>query len=159
MGQVAISTRVQLKNDMGRYVADCSAAAGQTIAEAILEGAALSRSLAPVGSKDDLRSIPLAQSIDAVQESRTKGFWGASARHALFVEKGTGPHDIPSRVSFFWEAAGRPWMWPETYERRTGYPGADPINHPGADAQPYLEPAYQAIRRRLLKIMKKHYPG
>lgn len=121
---------------------------GETIAQAVTDGADLSRGFAPVGHKDDLRTIPLKASIEPVVVSRTQGFWQATARHALPVEFGAGPHPIPGSVSFFWEEEGKWWI-----------PGSNVINHPGNAAQPYLRPAFKIISGRLLEIAKRKYPG
>lgn len=148
MGDVAASTNVHLRNDFGRFISDCETAAGETIKAAVTEGADLSRDMAPVGHKDDPRTIPLAQSIEPVIVSRTSGFWQATARHALPVEFGAGPHDISGNVKFYWEEEGRWWE-----------PGDNTIHHPGNRAQPYLRPAYEIIKQRLPAIMRRFYPG
>lgn len=153
MAQVAITTRVAFRNDMGQFASDCAAAAGESIAEAIMQGAEISRTMAPEGTKRDPRyPLTLKESIEPVQTSRTQGFWGASAPWALHVEKGTSQHPQTIKVAFFWEKMGRDW------DPREWYPGQK-IDHPATAAQPYLEPAFKIIRRRLRGIMDKHYPG
>lgn len=138
---------------MGQFAADCAAAAGETIAQAIIEGAEISRARAPEGSKPDPRfPMGLKASIVPVQISRTQGYWGSAAPYALHVEKGTSRHPQTIKVSFFWEKMGREW------DAREWWPGQE-IDHPATAAQPYLEPAYEIMRRRILKIMDQKYPG
>lgn len=144
---VAVSNRVVLRNNFGQFIRDCENGTGEAIKEAVIEGAALSRQLAPVGHKADHRTIPLKDSIEPVVVSRTQGFWQASGRQALPQELGAGPHSIPGNVRFFWEEEGKWWT-----------PGSNVINHPGNAAQPYLRPAHRQIMRRMLDIMKKYYP-
>lgn len=147
MADVASSTHVVLRNSMGQFIRDCEEAAGRTIEDAVKEGAQLSRDLAPVGTKVDKRTIPLRDSIEPVVVSRTHGFWQATARHALAIEKGAVPHPISGKVKFFWEEEGRWWT-----------PGDNVINHPGNAAQPYLAPAYKVIMKRVPSIMRRYYP-
>jgi hypothetical protein len=90
---------------------------------------------------------------------RTKGEWGSSARHALAIEHGAAPHDIPANVRFYWDKVGRMWMPPEVYQRVTGFPGADPIHHPGNAAQPFLRPAYEQVMAGMGARMRRFYPG
>lgn len=153
MGTLVVSRQLTVRDRSGAFIADCAGAASKSIAEAIQQGAAISRSMAPV------KTGTLAGSIAPVQLSRTTGVWGTDIFYAMYQEKGAGPHEIPSRVSFYWERMGRQWMWPETYLIKTGFPGADPINHPGNPAQPFLEPAYDMMKHKLVRIMAKYYPS
>ena len=152
--RVAVSTRVAFRNSMGQYRAECSNAARKTIAQSIMEGAELSRGFAPVGDKPDPRTVKLKDSIVAVQTSRTQGFWQSSARHALPQEFGAADHPIPAgpATTFWWDREGRYWdPAPEGSPQQ--------IDHPGNAPQPYLKPAYEIIRRRMMRIAKQHYPG
>ena len=146
--ELGVSNKVIARDDKGRFRAACSAAAARTIKEAIEEGAALSRANAPVGHKLDARTVPLKDSIVAVQDSRISGHWYSFARHALPVEFGSRAHEITGDVKFYWEYASRWWK-----------PSDNIINLPGIDAQPFLRPAYDAVMSRILRIAKKHYPG
>lgn len=145
---VAVSNRVVVRNSIGRFRQACSDAAEETIREAVEEGAALSRSLAPVGHKNDPRTVHLKDSVESEVLSRTSGQWKSTARHALAIEKGAVPHPITGWVSFFWENEGRDWT-----------PGPNEIQHPGNSAQPYLRPAYETIMRRIMSIAREKYPG
>lgn len=146
-GELAVSNRVIMRDNFGRFRRECELAMGETIKQAVEDGAQLSRDLAPVGHKRDPRTTKLKDSITAVVVSRTQGYWQASARHALAQELGAAPHEIPGEVHFFWEREGRWWE-----------PGTNTINHPGNAAQPYLRPAYQAIMNRIMSIAKRYYP-
>lgn len=145
---VAFSNRVIARNNMGRFIADCEGAATRTVEKAITQGEALSKTMAPTGTKHDFRTVTLREGMFKEMLGRTSGRWGCAARHALAIELGAGPHPISGRVKFFWDNEGRWWT-----------PGDNVINHPGNDAQPFLRPAYQEIARRLPSIAAEEYPG
>jgi hypothetical protein len=146
MARVPLKMTVNHRNDWGRFAAHYEHAGEQTVRDAIEEGARMSRALAPVGHKHDMRTIPLRESIEPVMETRTKGHWVARARHAAPIEFGGRPHPITAMVNFFWESAGRWWV-----------PGLGWINHPGNPPQPYMRPAYEAVKRRMSDIARKNY--
>lgn len=148
---VAVTNRVIVRNGLGRFIADVEGAATRAIQEILDEGVELSRTLAPSRARLDPRTPKLKASFFTQVLSRTSGVWGNNARHSRYVEEGTAPHPIRSDVTFFWEKHWRMWT--------PGDPETQEINHPGADAQPYLRPAYIAMRPRVQQIMKKHYPG
>lgn len=150
---VHVSNRVVVRNKMGQFIRECEDAAQRTVVEAINEGADLSAALAPK------RTGALAASIVPLVLSRTSGVWGSSLKYAMPQEEGSVRHALPADVSFWWEREARMWMPPDVYLRVTGYPGNDPIDHPGNPATHYLRDAYRVISRRLVKIAAKHYPG
>lgn len=156
---LAVSNRVVARNGIGQFLSACERGAEETVKESIRRGEQLSKRLAPEGVKADPRTLPLKAAMFSQMTGRTSGTWGNFARHALPIEFGAVPHDIPANVSFFWEKMGRMWMWPEEYLRRTGFPGADPIHHPGNAAQPYLRPAYEIVMGQVMSIARAKYPG
>jgi hypothetical protein len=156
---VAVSNRVVARNGIGRFISECEAAGQRTVEKAVRKGTELSRRRAPVGHKPDSRTVTLKEGMFYKMTSRTSGYWGNTARHAMPVEFGAAPHDIPATVSFYWEKMGRMWMVPEEYLRRTGFPGADPIHHPGNASQPYLRPAYKQIMGEIMQIARQEYPN
>lgn len=154
MASVAVSNRVVARNSIGRFISDCEQAAEDTAKDMVERGADLSRDLAPVGSKHDPRSIPIAASIRTHMISRTSGVWKATARHALAQELGARPHTMYGNpfFSFYWEAMGRMW--------KPGLFGdQDIINHPGNAPQPYLRPAYEMVMAQAMEIARANYPG
>lgn len=144
---IGLSNQVIARNGFGRFMARTDAAVTRSIEEAIEEGADLSRGFAPTGSKHDPRTVPLRDSISTEMLSSTAGRWRSDARHALAQERGARPHGIPGNVSFWWEAEGRWWV-----------PGENIINHPGHGPQPFLRPAYEIIKRRLISILRRNMP-
>lgn len=156
---LAVSNRVVARNGIGQFLTACERGAEETVKEAVKRGERMSKRMAPEGHKADPRTLPLRAAMYSQMTSRTSGYWANFARHALPVEFGAGPHDIPANVHFFWEKMGRFWMTPDEYLRRTGFPGADPIHHPGNPAQPYLRPAYEAIMGQIMAIAREKYPG
>jgi hypothetical protein len=152
--RVGFSNRVVLRNDFGRFIAECEAAGSRTVDDILDEGVELSRNMAPVGAKHDPRTVPLREGFFTQRLGRTSGVWGNFARHALAIEKGARPHEIVGQpfMRFYWESARRMWI-----PGLMGEP--DIINHPGNDAQPYLRPAYTIVMRRAMDIARRHYPG
>jgi hypothetical protein len=144
----AVSNRVVSRNGLGQFIRECEQAAERTARDLVERGAELSRNFAPVGHKVDPRTIPLAQSIESRMISSTSGEWFATARHALPVEFGAGPHEITGQVHFWWENEGRWWE-----------PGDNMINHPGNPAQPYLRPAYEIVMGMAIDVADENYPG
>lgn len=144
---VAVSPEVHVRDDFGRFIADVSGAGERTITRVLAEGEAQAVALAPSRTRPDPRTTKLKASMFALRLSRTSGIIGNTARHALHVEYGTRPHELPGDVTFFWERYWRMWM-----------PGENIINHPGADEQPYLRPAYRYMVKRLPAIMREEYP-
>lgn len=145
--EIGVSNRVVHRNGIGQFTRDCSDAAESTVKKAIEEGAQLSRTLAPVGPKEDPRTVHLKDSISTQMFGRTSGEWKSTARHALPIELSAVPHDITGWVSFFWEREGRMWA-----------PGSNIIHHPGNAAQPFLRPAYQVIMGKIMSIARSEYP-
>lgn len=156
---VGVSNRVIARNGIGRFIAECEAAATRSVEKALDEGVKLSKGFAPVGTKHDKRTPPLHAAFYTTMLGRTSGVWGNFARHALPIEKGAVPHIIRGNpaLSFYWEAAGRWWVPASEFYHQPGL--ADVINHPGNAAQPYLRPAYTIVMRRMMDIMKQEYPG
>lgn len=146
--RLATTPRVITRNNLGQFARDCERAAGESVKDMIEEGAELSRGFAPTGHKGDPRTVTLKAGMYTKMLSRTQGIWGNMARHALPIETGAAPHEIPGNVSFFWEREGRMWI-----------PGTNIINHPGNAAQPFLRPAYRIIARKSTDIMRRHYPS
>lgn len=149
-----VSTRVIVRNDMGRFIADIEGAATKTVEQALEVGVQASRDAAPVGHKHDLRSTPITSSFYKTLESRTRGFYGNFSKHAIFQDQGTGPHTMIGKPTFrfYWENEGRMWI--------PGLMGdVDIINHPGNPAVHFMDTGYRAIRRQISAIMQRCYPG
>lgn len=144
----AVSTKVIVRNNLGRFIADCAEAATETVKDALEQGVAVAKVHAPVGHKPDPRTKKIIDSFYTELRGRTSGVFGNSARHAIYQEKGTMPHPITGDVEFFWEREWRMWE-----------PGDNVIEHPGNPPHPFLEPGYDAIKRRLPEIAARHYPG
>lgn len=146
MGTVAVSNRVIARNTFGQFIAECELARENMLRDMAEEGAALSRSLAPQGTKNDPRTVHLRDAITA-KSTATAAHWEANARHALAQEKGGAPHTQTGWAQFFWEKEGREWQ-----------PGPNRISHPGNPAHPYLRPAYEIIMGRWMQYARRYYP-
>lgn len=146
MARVPLTMTVNHRNRWGQFAAHYEHSGEQTVKDAIEEGARLSRTLAPVGTKHDPRTTPLRQSIETEMTSRTRGGWLSRARHARPIEYGAAPHPITAAVRFWWENAGRMWV-----------PGDGWINHPGNRPQPFMRPAYEMVKRRMTDIARRNY--
>jgi hypothetical protein len=153
MSGVVYSNTVVARNGLGQFIRDCEQAAGATVRDFVEEGASVAATMAP------RRSGQLASSIKPFMLTATSGVWGSNVKYAAAQEFGAGPHDISAHVKFFWDKAGRMWMYPETYERVTGFPGADPIHHPGNPATHFMKHSWEVMKPRFTALAKKHYPG
>jgi hypothetical protein len=151
---VGVSNRVVVRNNFGQFISEIEAAGQATVDDILDEGVALSRQMAPVGSKHDPRTVPLREGFFVQKLGRTSGVWGNFARHALAIERGARPHVIMGQptMKFYWESERRMWV-PGLFGE------VDVINHPGNDAQPYLLPAYRTIMQRAMDIARRYYPG
>jgi hypothetical protein len=147
-----VSSSVHARDEMGRFIADIEGAATELVTDAIGAGVAAARTAAPI------RSGRLRRSFVPEVVSRTMARFFNTAPYAEFQDLGAGPHPLPARVSFFWARAGRMWMWPETYLRRTGHPGADPIQHPGNPATHFMDAGYQAAVAEARRALPRYYP-
>lgn len=149
-----ITTKVYARNRIGEFIAECEEAGRRTVHEMLEEGARVARASAPVGTKPDPRTIPLKDSIEVIQTSRTSGYFSSSARHAAPIEFGAAAHLIEGSpyLHFFWENEGR-WFVP-------GLMGeVDIVNHPGNAAQPFMAPGLQAMALRYGSIAEHNYHG
>ena len=159
MGEIAIAGVVQGRNEFGRFITECEAAATRTVEKAVEQGAELSRTFAPIGHKPDPRTIPLSESITTVMFNAREGAWGSAARHALPQETGASSHPITGFLGFYWEERGKSFVWDDPkYDNWTEEEGAT-IEHPGNDPQPFLYPAYRIITQKLPGIAAREYPG
>lgn len=152
--KVKAEVNVAARDNFGHFIRAVEIAGENTVRDLVEDGAKDSRRRAPVGHKHDRRSIPLKESIYSIMHGRTRGSWGASARHAMFVEEDTRPHLIPGNphLGFYWESEHRDWV-PGLYGE------VDYVNHPGTQAQPFLKPALEAVMRKWRRVAKRHYPG
>lgn len=139
---IAVSSRVTIRDEFGRFISACDEAATATVEEVIRKGAALSAAMAPK------RSGALAASITPAMIDSRSGHWYSDLKYALPQETGSVPHEITGRVSFFWEREGRPWR-----------PGDNMIHHPGNPATHYLLSGYEIVFKDAIAIADKHYPG
>lgn len=148
-----VSNNVIVRDNFGRFIADIEGAATKSVEEALDVGIAAARVQAPK------RTGRLKASFVPVILSRTAGVFMNQAPYAGAQDQGARPHDISAYVSFFWDKMGRRWMSPPEYLAKTGYPGADPIYHPGNPATHFMDAGYSAIKRRMQAIIAKNYPG
>lgn len=148
-----VSNSVLPRDGFGRFIADVEGAATKVVEDALDAGVDAARAQAPI------RTGRLRGSFKPAIISRTEGLFVNTAPYAEFQDQGAGPHNIDAHVSFFWDKMGRKWMWPETYLRKTGYEGADPIHHPGNPATHFMLAGYKAAVRAARIAMHKYYPG
>lgn len=153
MAGVTVSNHVIVRDRFGRFIRDIEEAATKSVEDALDVGVSAARTRTPV------RTGRMRGSFVQAILSRTSGVFLNEAPYAMAQDQGARPHDIDAHVSFFWDKVGRRWMWPETYERKTGFPGADPIKHPGNPATRFMEAGYAAIVRQMPGILQRNYPG
>jgi len=83
----------------------------------------------------------LRASIHTVVESLFEAYVGTNTQYAPDVEYGTDPHVITARNAKALHFFGK-----------NGPVFARSVKHPGTTAQPYLEPAYEAGRKRSKRV-------
>lgn len=181
MTELHATTRVIARNSFGEFIRKCELAGERTMEEAVMEGARLSKAMAPRGKKPDPRSrTKLWRSIEPYMLTATSGGWGSDHRAALPQEKGARPHKIPGNpdLHFWWNRMGRYFTASrfyyfnydpyneEYFDVRTGESvGSERpmvttvVNHPGNRPQPFLKPAYDVVMSKIMQIADKHYPG
>lgn len=154
---IAMSNRVIARDDFGRFISDVHQATHEAVRDLLHEGMEISRDLAPVGHKADRRTVPLKDSMFVHMESRTRGYWGSFARHALPIEKGARRHFIfgNPNLGFFWEREGREWIPAEVFYKSPGM--RDFVDHPGNRAQPFLRPAYDILQSRIMSTLRTKF--
>lgn len=153
MADVAVSNHVIVRDEFGRFIRDIEEAATKSVEDALDVGIAAARVKAPMKT-GRLRGLFVPAIL-----SRTSGVFLNEAPYAMAQDQGARPHPIDAHVSFFWDKMGRRWMWPETYEKVTKHPGADPIHHPGNPATGFMLAGYEAIARAMPGILQRRYPG
>lgn len=150
---VGLSGQVAARNGIGQFISACERAATETVKQLIEDGKQRSIENAPVGHKDDPRTVTLQEGMFSEMISRTQGRWGCTARHTLPIEFGAVPHVITGSpyLQFFWEEEGRNWV--------PGLMGTpDFVNHPGNAAQPFLRPAFTDVKAEASAVMRAKYP-
>lgn len=82
---------------------------------------------------------------------------GSVARYAPHVEFGTRPHPIVprSRKSLFWVAYDTPQTRAKMRGAGAVFTFAGAVNHPGTKPQPFLYPALDAVKPRLLQALER----
>lgn len=137
-----ISTRFIVRDDMGRFKADCLAAATAVVRDCLDAGVAAARVAAP-----ERTGLLRGSFVDEIL-SRTSGHFLNTADYALYQDQGAGPHPLPGNVTFWWENEGRFWE-----------PGDNTISHPGNPATHFMDAGYDAMKRVAGPSMQAHYPG
>lgn len=125
-GGITVSHKVRVRDQSGRFIAEVHEACEEAAEMTASRIAWLAREIAP------FRTGELRMSIDGWSQGTT-GWAEATAPHAVFMEFGTGAHDIPG--SF-----GRPPPW--GFGEAWGRPGAW---HPGNDAFNFMDMAGKEV--------------
>lgn len=141
MATIHVRNTVVARNNLGRFIAECDAAATRTVEQTVNEGERNAKSFAPK------KTGALARSIKGFMYSARSGGWGAGTDHWKFQEDGTAPHGITGRVRFWWENEGREW-----------FPGDNEIQHPGNPATHFLRRSYAIARRAMMEHARRNYP-
>jgi hypothetical protein len=136
MGGVAVRTRVQFRDSMGRYASNVERGGEEAQRELGEIGAALAKALAPK------RSGALAGGIHATGH----GFATGGTGHDLPQEEGAGPHPI-----------GDPGQILGNREDDFG-PVRGPVMHPGNPAVHYMRNAFRLLKPRIMPTIRRHMP-
>lgn len=134
MADVGFSTRVQWRDEFGRFAQALDVGAQRSQAEASEVGAALAAALAPK------RSGFLAGTIRA-----TGAGFAAGAGYAAAQEEGAGPHLIG--VGFDKVLVGDDFG-----------PVLGPVVHPGNPATHFMRDALRMVNQRIMGIIRSNMP-
>lgn len=146
MAGLLISPEIRYRDESGRFLAECDGAGAAAVEATGREGRAIAMALAPVGTEPDERSVPIVAGIDFYMTGAMSGVVVSRARHSLPQEHGAAPHSI-----------GRPGQF--LHNPYNQFSAKGPVQHPGNAAQPYMRPMYNVIRRKMIEIMARFYPG
>lgn len=153
MGKLVATTKTFIARDnFGRFIGQLDKAATDTVQDMVVDGAKLSRKLAPKGKKRDPRyPTTLSKSVvPAMLDGRT-GVWGSDLPYALVRERGGGGWLITGNLNFFWEKKGRWWHTPRGM--------ASTVRHPATKGTRYLQNSYDIIMLRWMQYARRNYPG
>lgn len=147
MASLQISLQVKDRDQFGRFIAMCDQAARDAAEEIADVGARSARVRAPSGPAraDYGRRPKLRRSIKGYARGKT-AHWSVDTPHAMPQEFGAGPHRI----------TGNPFL---AFKGRRGTVVTKSVMHPGNKPQPYMRPAVDMVRARMLSILRKHYPS
>jgi hypothetical protein len=136
MANVGFSTRVQWRDEFGRFAQALDTGAQRSQAEAGEIGAVLAAALAPK------RSGFLASTIHATGH----GF-AADAGYAAAQEEGAGPHLIGAKFGS------------TLVNEAEGFgPVIGPVEHPGNPATHFMRNALRMVNQRLMGIIRGNMP-
>lgn len=137
MADVGFSTRVQWRDEFGRFAQALDVGAKRSQKEASDIGAVLAAALAPK------RSGFLASTI----RSTGAGF-AAGAGYAAAQEEGAGPHLIGASFDAV------------LYNPKEGFgPVLGPVVHPGNPATHFMRDALRMVNQRIMGIIRGNMPG
>lgn len=133
MTGVRVSTHVQARSHLGRFLAEYNANAVRAVTETAEEGARLAREFAPRDTGE------LGESIHAIPHGKSATIV-AGTGHAAPQEFGAGPHAIPNAFG-----------WGDGF-------GIAPDFHPGNPATHFMKRARDAIKDRFVRSIRQAIP-
>ena len=137
MADVGISTRVQWRDEFGRFAQALDAGAQRSQKEASDIGAALAKALAPKGATGML---------SGGIHSTGSGFATSALKYAVPQEEGAGAHDI-----------GEPGQVLGNEDDGFG-PVRGPVRHPGNPAVHFMRDALKLVNGRIMGIIRGNMP-
>lgn len=148
MAGLLISPEIRYRDSSGQFLAECDGAAAAAVEAMGEEGVNIARALAPVGDEPDERSVPIVAGIEFYMTGATSGVVVSKARHSLAQERGARAHEIGRPGQMLWNPHSTP-----------PFAARGPVSHPGNQPQPFMRPMYGVIRRKMVEIMARFYPG
>ena len=138
-----------IRDDSGRWVDHCHAAAVQSAEEAVAEGIRVAQMIAPRKTGHMAATIRAQQTYEyeVANTLHVTSAFSVGSDHWHFQEYGTLPHDITGMVSFYWEKQHRRWQ-----------PGTNVISHPGNRATHFMVRGNEAARDALEHAVRRNYP-
>jgi len=140
MGSIQVSYQSRYRDESGRFVSECDAAATRSALELAEDVANLAKVYAP------RRTGRLAGSIRGYLISATVGEAVAEAPYARAQESGASAHSI-----------GEPGQ--RLASKEENFFARGPVIHPGNPAVRFMARAGQAVAALSAGTIRKHFPG
>lgn len=131
-------------DESGRFISAVTEGCTEAITRAVDEGESLAVINSPKGPTGQL-----ASSIKGLVMSATEGIIVATAPHAIFQEKGAGPHLIPSLLR-----GGKVFL----YNPQELFAALGPVEHPGNPATHFLRRAGDVVAAYFPMYLKEALP-
>jgi hypothetical protein len=159
MAAMGFNTHVSFRNNSGQFGQRMDAKAKRVMRDLCQEGADISRDMAPIGKFeprfDGSKSKTPGELKRSIEVFITPGGgqWGSKLDYALAIEKGAKPHPISGNPFLSFPRRTAKTKMPVT-GKKAGFVSVRVVSHPGNAPRPYLRPAFEEIKGKILPALK-----